>query len=375
MIKTLKYLLPAFAFVFGAASCAIDHEEHDTNTVYYAGSADVTLTVTDMAGKPVAGVSVTQNQFDIDEVTDALGQVSVHLDEAPRALSNVILTHADYNAENITIPIGTVSRHENKEIAYTTPLREKEFIYTATLNVYDNMDFTAVENACVQVLNAPLGEIDAAYSDADGVAVLRLPEPPAGQSVTYRIKLTCEDFEDKEGEITIAYSSLAVKGEPWNTDCGTFTMKYIGEGKIKEPHNEYIEATIEIPYSDTDYSGGQYSFPLSILLGAFGLTDDAFADAVDAGLVTIVGVDDDGKESASNTNANGCWWGEGQKVKGWGADARVFFEGNSYNSFSVGQYPGQCTVGETYPTCHKVSYTDEDGNVWSVTFTVYVKVV
>ncbi len=386
VMKNFKYFAIALfvgVCAFGIYSCVDDHDEHDSNTTYYAGSADVYLTVTDTAGNPIEGVTLEQDNYDLYGVTDADGEFYIHLDVAPRSLLDVKLSHPDYETTTKTIAIGTVNRHDNKEVYETASMYPLDYIYTATLDIFDNSDFLAVEEACVQVVakyvdgvevELPLGEIDAAYADADGKAVLYLPAPDEGTTDSYDVSFTCEDYDPASGTISVSWSANAEKGEPWNTDCGTFTMKYIGEGKSTGPHDDEWEDDVEISYSDSDYDSGNYSYSVSKLTSAFGLSDDEYTEAFENGEITIVGVDQDGTEHGSNTNAYGCWWGEDQYVKNWGTDARVYLEGESYYSFVVGQYPGQCTKGETYPTCHKVSYTDEDGNTWSVSFKVNITV-
>ncbi|MBR2981565.1 MAG: DUF4859 domain-containing protein [Odoribacter sp.] len=372
-MKNLKYF--AFALMFGmAAACATDHEEFDTNTVRLQGAADVTMTVVDNEGNPIEGVSVSENHYDIDETTDANGQITIHFDVAPAAVSNLELKHDLYKTSVTTLPIGSVKVGDTKQVTYSATMYPKEYIYTATLAIYDKDDGLPVEGACVTVLNAGIGEVDPAYANADGIATVYLPAPAKGATDTYDVRITCYDFEETTASIYVTYSDEAKLGIPYETNCGAAVMKYTGQGKITGPHNVLIEKDLQIPLS-TGYDGGSFTFSESVIVRAFGLDDATYATAVDEGLVTFVGVDVDGTEHASNTNANGCWWGEGGYVKGWGSSARVFFEGNSYCSFTVGQYPGQVESGATYPTCHKVSYTDEDGNTWEVVFKVNVTVV
>lgn len=372
-MKQLKYF--AFALLVGmAAACATDHTEVDTNTERKQGAADVVITVVNNAGQPIEGVQVSENHYDIDETTDANGQISLHFDVAPVAVSNIELKHDQYKTTVTTLPIGSVKVGDTKSVTYQTTMYPKEYIYTATLAIYDKDDGLPVEGACVTVLNAGIGEIDPAYSDAEGVATIYLPAPVKGATDEYDVIITCYDFEDATAKIAVTYSADAKLGVPYETNCGAAVMKYTGEGKITGPHNVLIEKNLEIPVS-TGYDGGSFSFPESTIIRAFGLDDDSYSAAVDAGEIVFVGVDVDGTEHASNTNANGCWWGEDGYVKGWGSAARVFFEGSSYCSFTVGQYPGQVESGKTYPTCHKVSYKDEDGNTWEVVFKVNVTVV
>lgn len=373
-MKNLKYF--AFALMLGfATACATDHEEVDTNTVRQQGAADVTMTVVDNEGNPIEGVNVSDTHYDINETTDQNGQIFVHFEVAPAAVSNLELKHNDFKSTTTTLPIGSVKVGETKTVAYQATMFPKEFIYTATLAIYDKDDGLPVEGACVTVLNAPIGEIDPAYSDAEGVATVYLPAPAKGVTDTYQVSITCLDFEETTATISVTYSDDAVKGEPFEKNCGAAVMKYTGAGKITGPHNVEIEEDIQIPYDDSGYTGGSYSFAESVIVRAFGLDDDSYSAAIDAGEIIFVGVDADGDTHESNTNATGCWWGEGQEVQNWGSNARVFFEGSTFNSFTVGQYPGQCEVGATYPTCHRISYTDEDGNTWTVTFKVNVTVV
>lgn len=371
-MKNLKYF--ALALLFGTVACATDHEEFDTNTERKAGSADVTITVVDENQQPISGVNISDTHYDINITTDENGQAVYHFDYAPFAVANLQFVHEDYKTVLTTMPIGSVKEGQNAEVAFTQPMLEKEYIYTATLSIYDKDDGLPVEGACVTVLNAGLGEIDPTYADAEGVATIYLPAPAVGESETYNVEITCLDFESTSATISIEYSADAKKGEAYETNCGAVVMKYTGEGKITGPHNVEMEATVEIPVS-TGYDGGSYSFAESIIVRAFGLDDDSYAAALDNGEIIFEGVDADGDTHASNTNANGCWWGANQEVVGWGANARVFFEGGSYNTFTVGQYPGQVASGEVYPTCHRISYTDEEGKTWSVTFKVNVVIL
>lgn len=376
-MKNLKYF--AFALILGMTACATDHTEVDTNTERKQGAADVTMTVVDNEGAPIAGVQISENHYDINETTDENGQITIHFDVAPAAVSNLELKHDLYKTTVTTLPIGSVKVGDTKAVSYKATMYPKEYIYTATLAIYDKDDGLPVEGACVTVLNAGIGEVDPAYADAEGVATIILPAPVKGATDYYDVRITCYDFEETTAKIYVTYSDEAKLGVPYETNCGAAVMKYTGEGKITGPHNVLIEKDLEIPVS-TGYDGGSFSVPESTLIRAFGLDDDSYNAALDGGLITFEAVDADGtKHNAlagySNTNANGCWWGADGYVKNWGSNARVFFEGSSICSFTVGQYPGQVASGDSYPTCHVASYTDEEGNTWTVTYKITVKVV
>ena len=143
-----------------------------------------------------------------------------------------------------------------------------------------------------------------------------------------------------------------------------------------EPEMQVIKEivdTIKIPIS-AGYDGGAYSFPIDEIYEAFAFDDEGLQNAIDSGRVMFYGEDANGTLHVSNSDAYGCWWGESQNVVNWGSDARILFDGNHINNFTVRQYPGQVKVGDIYPTSHMITYFS-NGETKAIRVKVDVEIV
>lgn len=77
-----------------------------------------------------------------------------------------------------------------------------------------------------------------------------------------------------------------------------------------------------------------------------------------------------GKLNATTTaNGYGHWYNAKGEVCNWGADGRVYSEFNaSAFTFDIGQYPGQCAVGDKYTIKQALVYEYESGKTAQATF-------
>lgn len=151
--------------------------------------------------------------------------------------------------------------------------------------------------------------------------------------------------------------------------------RHLINGYIEPEMNLVMEIVddIQIAYSATSYEGVTYS--IDEIYGAFGLDEDNLQNATDAGRFDYYAEDSDGTLHQSNGNTEfSSWWGVDGNVTGWGANAMVFFEGSTPDEYTVGQYPGHCTIGAIYPSSHLIIYLSK-GEKKAIRVKVNVEIV
>jgi hypothetical protein len=85
--------------------------------------------------------------------------------------------------------------------------------------------------------------------------------------------------------------------------------------------------------------------------------------------IKLYAVENNGTLNANTTANNGHWFNTGGNVCAWGGEARVFSEFNGTAlSFAIGQYPGQCAVGNKYTIKQALVYEYESGKTVQATF-------
>jgi hypothetical protein len=132
---------------------------------------------------------------------------------------------------------------------------------------------------------------------------------------------------------------------------------------------------LSFPLDETNYSGTSVTVDSAQLAASFGLTSAQLRELLGSS-ITFYGVESNGSLNPNNTaNAPGHWFDAAGNIGNWGADARLFSEYNTSSfTFSIGQFPGQCAVGDTFTIKQALVYVDEDDLSTQATFVFNVKI-
>lgn len=179
------------------------------------------------------------------------------------------------------------------------------------------------------------------------------------------------------------YSSHAWDDDNSNDDQWPYTVKFTNttvEGYTEIPEGETPEDTkltyeISFPVDNDDYSGGDVIVDPTDLANAFKMQPGDISSAI-GDEIQFFAVESSGNLN-SNTTANGFghWFDTNGNVTEWGEDARIFSEFNENEfEFSVGQYPGASSPGDSYTIIQALVYEYEPGNTAQLTFEIEVSV-
>lgn len=140
----------------------------------------------------------------------------------------------------------------------------------------------------------------------------------------------------------------------------------------EEPSDVTLTFHVSFPFSSTTYPGGTAQLDdedLTKLAKAFVLQPSQIATAIGSS-VKFYGVESNGTLNATTTaNGYGHWFDANGNVIAWGANAMVYSEFAETNwTFTLGQYPGHCTVGTTYTIKQALVYEYESGQTVQATF-------
>ncbi len=214
-MKKLKYLaclllMMSWAFV----ACTDDDDEGITDEEYTAGAAVVNITVIDEeTGLPLSDVSLKQTALKISEVTDVSGNATLEFDPAPRAISNLLLSHESYQDYTTTVAIGEVSEGTTKNVDVTIALNQKTISYVVNFTVLDDSTYLPVAGVSIMGL-----ETGADVTDEDGVATIKLPSPG-----DYDLTLIMTGYDTTYLAVTMPDEGMP--GETVTVDYGTVMMK------------------------------------------------------------------------------------------------------------------------------------------------------
>jgi hypothetical protein len=144
-------------------------------------------------------------------------------------------------------------------------------------------------------------------------------------------------------------------------------------------HDLTLTYNVEFPFSTTTYPGKTLTIPqadLVKLAKAFVLQPGDISSKL-GGAVKFYGVESNGSLNATRTaNGDGHWFDASGNIIAWGTNAMVFSEFTSPNwTFSLGQYPGHCTVGTTYTIKQALVYEYEAGKKVQTTFVFNIKIL
>jgi hypothetical protein len=136
------------------------------------------------------------------------------------------------------------------------------------------------------------------------------------------------------------------------------------------PQNVTLTYDISFPFSATVYPGTTVTLDDDIiaLAKAFVLQPGEITSSI-GNSIKLYAVESNGTLNANTTANNGHWFNTGGNVCAWGGEARVFSEFNGTAlSFAIGQYPGQCAVGNKYTIKQALVYEYESGKTVQATF-------
>lgn len=144
------------------------------------------------------------------------------------------------------------------------------------------------------------------------------------------------------------------------------------------PKDIQLTYDISFPFNSSEYTG------TSVTIEGSDLTDLAKAFVLQPGDisgqlgqdVSFYAVEPDGTLNANTTaNGYGHWFNANGSVCEWGAEARLFSEFDESNfSFSIGQYPDQCSVGDEYTIRQALVYEYETNKSVQATFVFNVTI-
>jgi len=155
----------------------------------------------------------------------------------------------------------------------------------------------------------------------------------------------------------------------------TGVIGYLMFDEDDEPADITFTYDISFPYDAENYSGTTVAVNQSALATAFVLQPSQITDML-GDEITFYAVESDGGLNATTTaNGYGHWFDSAGDVIAWGAGARVFSEFNENTQlFTLGQYPGQATAGQTYTIKQALVYEHEPGQTVQATFVFNVTV-
>ncbi len=129
-----------------------------------------------------------------------------------------------------------------------------------------------------------------------------------------------------------------------------------------------LKYELDVTISATLYDGGTVKIETDKIAAKFGITEEQLLAGISgqSGAPEIKGFAIEGSTgadngTAKNTNAEawGHWWDAKGDVTVWGTDAMVFAEFSSETgAFSVGQYPGHLTDGQTVKFIECLKYNE-----------------
>lgn len=182
------------------------------------------------------------------------------------------------------------------------------------------------------------------------------------------------------------YKAHAWDEDEDNDDQWPYKVKFINTNILGNivfdgteiPEDVTLTYNVEFPFSTTTYPGKNLTVPVADLvkLGkAFVLQPGEIASKL-GGAVKFYAVESNGSLNATRTaNGDGHWFDANGNVIAWGANAMVFSEFTISNwTFSLGQYPGHCTVGTTYTVKQALVYEHAPGQKVQATFVFNIKI-
>ncbi|NGM72958.1 DUF4859 domain-containing protein [Sphingobacterium sp. SGL-16] len=157
---------------------------------------------------------------------------------------------------------------------------------------------------------------------------------------------------------------------------GTEVIGYPNIDNSQEPKDITFTHNLEIPFDAVSYSGVTVQVDQSALAKAFVLHPDAIKSSIGT-VIKFYAVEKNGDLNGNNTAQGlGHWFSAEGNVTNWGSSAKVFSEFNKDALlFTIGQYPNQTKVGDTFTIKQKLQYVLNDGQKVSATFVFNIKII
>lgn len=169
----------------------------------------------------------------------------------------------------------------------------------------------------------------------------------------------CGDNSDFSGEHTLTQDEI---DEIARQD----SIKEAQKSKINA--DLILEYTVDIVISSSLYDGTTLEIAMDKIAELFGITEEQLLAGIDgeSGAPEIKGFAIQGTThgdtgTMTNTNAPwGHWWDANGDITTWGTDAMVFAEYYTENGcFTIGQYPGHLTDGQTVTIIECLKYNEK----------------
>ena len=132
---------------------------------------------------------------------------------------------------------------------------------------------------------------------------------------------------------------------------------------------------LTVPADAEAYSGKTVAVDADQLATAFQLSSNEITAKI-GGAIKFYAINSNG-DLISQTTANGYghWFSSAGDVVNWGDTAYVFSEFDEAGlKFSVGQFPGRLTTGDTYTIKQALVYEYESGKSVQATFTFDIEI-
>ncbi len=179
------------------------------------------------------------------------------------------------------------------------------------------------------------------------------------------------------------YASHAWDEEESNDEQWPYRIKvhntdvagYLTFDEDDEPQDITFTYDIRFPFDASAYAGATVRVDQGQLGNAFVLQPSQIAGLLGS-RIGFYGVEPNGRLNATTTaNGYGHWYDANGNVTNWGPDARVYSEFNeAAGVFTIGQYPGQTTVGTTYVIKQALVYEVVSGLTVQATFVFNVTI-
>lgn len=165
-----------------------------------------------------------------------------------------------------------------------------------------------------------------------------------------------DNSNDQQWPYKVKFSNTNISGVINLPDDGT-------------PENATLTYDVTFPASETEYNGAIIEADISAVANSFLMQPNEISSAIGEE-IHFYALENDGDLNPETTaNGYGHWFDAQGNVTEWGDAAVVYSEFNENNfSFSIGQFPGRSSPGESYTIKQALIYEYEQGKSVGITF-------
>ena len=143
-------------------------------------------------------------------------------------------------------------------------------------------------------------------------------------------------------------------------------------------HDTTLTYNISFPVTadgSGDYSGGTVTIDIVALAHAFVLQPSEISSSLGNNILFYAEESDGTLNATTTANGYGHWFDVNGDVINWGDGAQVYseFSENTY-TFTIGQYPGHCSSGDTYTIKQAMVYEYETGKTVKATVVFHITI-